>query len=73
MKIPQLLLLAIVTGVGGFGIAGCDSNDGPAEEMGQALDETGEDVQDAAEDAGNAVEDACEDAKEGVDADDKDC
>jgi hypothetical protein len=70
MTIPQLLLLAIVAG---FATSGCDSNDGPAEEMGEALDDTGEDIQEAAEDAGNAVEDACEDAKEGVDADDTDC
>jgi len=70
MKIHHLLLLSIVTA---FGVAGCDSDDGPAEEMGQALDDTGEDIEDAAEDAGNAVEDACEDAKEGVDADDTDC
>jgi len=70
MTIPQLMLIAIVAG---FGVSGCDSDDGPAEEMGQALDDTGEEIQDAAEDAGNAVEDACEDAKEGVDADDTDC
>lgn len=65
MRIPQLLLLAIVAGTG-FGIAGCDSNDGPAERMGQAVDETGEDIQDAAKDA-------CEDAKESVGAEDTDC
>ncbi|MEX2123634.1 MAG: hypothetical protein WD795_07045 [Woeseia sp.] len=63
MKIHQLLLVAIVAA---FGVSGCDSNDGPAEEMGEALDDTGEDVQDA-------VEDTCEDVKEGVDAEDTDC
>lgn len=32
----------------------CDTNDGPMEETGQAIDE-------AAEDAGDALEEACED------------
>jgi predicted small secreted protein len=63
MKIHHLLLLSIVAA---FGVAGCDTNDGPAEEMGEALDDTGEDIEDAAKEA-------CEDAKEGVDADDTDC
>jgi predicted small secreted protein len=63
MKVHHLLLIAIVAA---FGISGCDTNDGPAEEMGEALDDT-------ATDAGNAVEDACEDVKEGAGADDTDC
>jgi len=63
MKLHRLLLLAMVAA---FGVSGCDADDGPAEETGQALD-------DAATDARNAVEDACEDVKEGVDADDTDC
>jgi hypothetical protein len=63
MKLHHLLLVAIVAA---FGIAGCDADDGPAEEMGEALDDT-------TEDAANAVEDACEDVKEGAGADDTDC
>jgi hypothetical protein len=63
MKLPHLLLIAMVAA---FGVSGCDADDGPAEETGQALD-------DAATDARNAVEDACEDVKEGADADDTDC
>jgi predicted small secreted protein len=70
MRIHHLLLIGIVAA---FGISGCETDDGPAEEMGEALDETGEDIQDAAKDAGNAVEDACEDVKEGADAEDTDC
>jgi hypothetical protein len=70
MTTRHLLLLGILATAG---VWGCDSDDGPAEEMGQALDETGENAKDAAKDAGNAVEDACEDVKEGVDADDTDC
>jgi predicted small secreted protein len=70
MRIHHLLLIGIVAA---FGISGCDTDDGPAEEMGEALDDTGENIQDAAKDAGNAVEDACEDVKEGADAEDTDC
>jgi hypothetical protein len=61
MRIHQLMLVGIVAC---FGVAGCDTNDGPAEEMGESLDETAEDV-------GNAVEDACEEVREGID--DEDC
>lgn len=56
-----------------FFIGGCDVDEGPAEETGEALDEAGESVRESAEDAGNAVEDACEEAREGVDAEDTDC
>jgi predicted small secreted protein len=70
MRIHQLLLIAIVAA---FGVSGCDRDEGPAEEMGEAIDDAGENIQDAAEDAGDAIEDACEDVKEGVDADDTDC
>lgn len=70
MQIAKLLLILII---GSFAVAGCDRNEGPAEEAGEAMDEAGERLQDTAEDAGNAVEDACEDMKEGVDAEDTDC
>jgi len=70
MGLHQLLLIGIVAS---FGVVGCDTDEGPAEEMGEALDETGENMQEAGEDAGDAVEDACEEAREGVDADDRDC
>jgi predicted small secreted protein len=74
MKPHRLLLIAIVAAFGlSFGLSGCDTDDGPAEEMGKAIDDAGENTQDAAKKAGNAVEDACEDAKEGVDANDTDC
>lgn len=63
MKVHRLLLIALIAI---FGVAGCDAGDGPAEEMGEAIDDT-------AEDASNAVEDACEDVKEGAGADDTDC
>lgn len=70
MHIARLLLILII---GSFGIAGCDRDEGPAEEAGESLDEAGEQLEETAEDAGNAIEDACEDVKEGVDAEDTDC
>ena len=70
MKIRTLLLAMLVSS---FVIAGCDSDDGPAEKAGKALDKTTEEIQEAANDVGNAVEDACEDVKESADADDTDC
>lgn len=73
MQLRQLLLVAVFAASAALGLSGCDSDDGPAEQMGQALDDTGEEIQDTATDAGNAVEDACEDVREGVDADDTDC
>jgi hypothetical protein len=63
MNVAKLLLLMTVAS---FAIVGCDTNDGGAEELGEAID-------DAATDVGNAIEDACEDVKEGANADDTDC
>ena len=58
---------AIVIGlVSALGFIGCETNDGPAEDVGEALDEAGENTADA-------IEDACEEAKEGADAEDTDC
>jgi predicted small secreted protein len=70
MNVAKLLLLMTVAS---FAIVGCDTDDGGAENLGEAIDDTGDKIGDAATDAGNAVEDACEDVKEGVDADDTDC
>jgi predicted small secreted protein len=70
MNIARLLLLMMVAS---FAIVGCDTNDGGAENLGEAIDDAGDKIEDAATDAGNAIEDACEDVKEGVDADDTDC
>jgi hypothetical protein len=70
MNIARLLLLIVVAS---FAIVGCDSNDGAAEDFGEAIDDAGDKIGDAATDAGNAIEDVCEDVKEGVNADDTDC
>ena len=72
MKLHKLLLLGVVAAFG-TALYGCDTNDGPAEEMGESLDNAGENIEDAAADARNAAEDACEEAKDGVGAEDKDC
>ncbi|MFP8967306.1 hypothetical protein ACKC9G_12055 [Pokkaliibacter sp. CJK22405] len=55
-----------LTAMMGFGLAACDNNDGPAEQMGEKIDN-------ATTDAGNAIEDACEKTKENVGASDTDC
>lgn len=47
-------IAVIVSGLG-LGLAACDQ-DGPAEEMGENIDETMEDAGDAMEDAGEAME-----------------
>jgi hypothetical protein len=77
MKPHRLPLIAGVAMVAAFGLSGCDTDDGPAEEMGQVIDQgiddTGKNIQDTANKAANAVEDACEDVKEGVDATDTNC
>lgn len=70
MHIARTLLILVI---GSFAIAGCDRDEGPAEEAGETVDEAGERLEETAEDAGNAVEDACEDVKEGADAEDTDC
>lgn len=52
-------------------IAGCESEQGPAEEAGEQIDETVENVQDSAEDAaesaGDQVEEAADELEEKTD------
>ena len=55
----RLLLLAIASS---FLMLGCDRNEGPAEEMGESIDEAVEDAEDAIEDAGDEIEDEVDDA-----------
>lgn len=42
-------------------LIGCDSNDGKAEQAGEAIDEAVSEVKQRGEDLGNEIEDACED------------
>lgn len=39
-------------------LAACDTNDGPAEELGENVDNAAEETRDAMEEAGDEVEDA---------------
>ena len=64
------LVLALV--LAGALLAGCE-NDGPAEQLGENIDDATDEIRDAGEDIGNEIEDACEDVKEGAGADDTDC
>jgi hypothetical protein len=48
MHIAKMLLLLTI---GSFAIAGCDRDEGPAEETREAMESTGEQIEDAAEDA----------------------
>jgi hypothetical protein len=59
----SILLLTLL--LSAFLTVACERQ-GPAERVGEQIDE-------AAEDVGNAVEDACEDAKEAATAEDTDC
>mgnify|MGYP003120862035 FL=1 len=43
MKKP---IIAILLGLGTFGLSACDTNDGPAEELGEELDDAADDVED---------------------------
>lgn len=43
-----------------LGLGGCDRNQGPAEEAGEAIDEAVEEARDAAEDAAEEIEDRLE-------------
>lgn len=46
------------------GLTGCDANDGPAEEMGETLDDAADEAGDAMEDAADDMEDAADDLPE---------
>lgn len=65
-SLTKKLTVIALTAVMGFGLAGCDNDDGPAEKLGAKVDN-------AATDAGNAIEDACENVKKNAGAKDTDC
>ncbi|SFK05965.1 hypothetical protein [Methylophaga sulfidovorans] len=64
-----LLIMFAFTGVGL--LAACDSDDGPAEKMGEKIDNTVEDagnaIDNAADDAGDAIEDSADKAEDAMD------
>lgn len=47
-----------------MGLAACDTNDGPAEETGRAIDNAADDAADAVDDAADDLEDAANDLPE---------
>lgn len=63
MLTRTLSIIALATMLG---LAGCVDNDGPAEELGESID-------DAAAEVSEGVENACEDVADGVDAEDANC
>lgn len=56
-KLLKMLFALMCVGGLTFTVVGCE-DDGPAEEMGEGIDETGENIEDATEDAGDDIEDA---------------
>lgn len=69
MRMYRTLVLALVLV---FVATACEEK-GPAERLGEKVDNAAEQVQEGAEDVGDAIEDACEDVKEEAGADDTDC
>jgi hypothetical protein len=68
MICKALLIMFAFAGVGM--LSACD-NDGPAEEMGEKIDNTVEDagdaIDDAADNAGDAIEDSADEAEDAMD------
>ena len=62
MKAPKASRLTLITLFGLAPLAACDTNDGPAEETGEAIDEAAEETEDA-------IDDAADDIDDGVDGD----
>lgn len=61
----NFILVALLS-VFSFSFVACDSNDGPAEEIGESMDDAADDVKDSMDDAADGVQDAAEDACENV-------
>jgi len=64
MRRKIFLLFSIAALSFGLVTTGCEGNDGPAEEVGESIDEAVDEAGDAIEDAADEVEDAVEDATE---------
>ena len=64
----NLLQRAFIIALLAIPLAACDNNKGPAEKLGEnvdnALDETRDAMDDAADEVKDGVEDACEDASD---------
>lgn len=64
-KILGILTVSILLSLG-LGLGGCVEQDGPAEELGENID-------DAAAELSEGAENACEELADGVDAEDANC
>lgn len=51
-RLGRLLTLLALCGLAGGVQLGCDTNDGPAEDAGEAIDDAGDDMEDAVDDIG---------------------
>jgi len=56
MKIRQVIVAVLFTGLALTGLSGCEKNEGPAEKAGKAIDEAASDVADKASDTMEAIE-----------------
>jgi hypothetical protein len=56
MKIRQMIVVALFAGLAFAGLSGCEKNEGPAEEVGKAVDEAASDVAEKASDTMEAIE-----------------
>lgn len=65
IKIAALIL-------SGLFVVACE-NDGPAERLGESIDDTVDEVRDGGDKVADAVDDACEDLKDAVDAENRNC
>ena len=65
MRRKILLLLSIAVLSCGLVTTGCENNDGPAENIGEEMDDAADRMGDEVEDAADEVEDAVDDATDG--------
>mgnify|MGYP007049512717 CR=1 FL=1 len=60
MRAMRHLALALFLGLGTLGLAGCEDNEGPAEEAGEAVDDAAERAGDALENTGERIQQQAE-------------
>ncbi len=58
MKFSKIVSTALILGVLGAGLSGCQKKEGPAEQAGKVVDQTVEKVGQQVEKAGESIQDA---------------